>query len=98
MREEVKIKSLYKGNVLPAPFFPPNPKHSKFVIIYRCICYWRNGSVRRIRFAWPKSHRQNGTVYSFFNALFSVRTVFQSECVLNIFNMVISGMNTQFNT
>ena len=27
---------------------------------------------------------------------FSVRTVFQSECVLNTFNMVISGMKTQF--
>ena len=29
---------------------------------------------------------------------FSVRTVFQSESVLNIFNVVISGMQTQFYT
>ena len=67
----------------------------------RCICYRRNGSSRRIRFAWPKSHRRNGTrdehkhldwiyekqICSFFLLLkmhFSVRTVFQSERVLNI--------------
>ena len=29
---------------------------------------------------------------------FSVRTVFLSECILNIFNIVISGMKTQFYT
>ena len=40
------------------------------------------------------------TTFNFFTVLlkmhFSVRTVFQSERVLNIFNMVISGMKTQF--
>ena len=29
---------------------------------------------------------------------FNVKTMFQSERVLNIFNMVISGMKTQFYT
>ena len=83
--------------------------------IYRC--YRRNGSVRRIRSAWPKSQgemepgmdttfrpniwKTNMFVFpfNFFAVLlkmhFSDRTVFQSERVLNIFDMV---MKTQFYT
>ena len=66
------------------------------VLPYMYVYYRRNGSVRRIRFDWPKSHLQNGTrdEHKHFDRIYekqissllvslSVRTVLQSECVLN---------------
>ena len=44
------------------------------------------------------NHRRNGT-FNFFTVLLKVSEVcVQSERVLNIFDMVISGMKTQFYT
>ena len=71
------------------------------------ICYRRNGSLDEHKHLDRIYEKQICSYFLkepfyFFTVLlkmhFSVRTEFQSERILNMFNMVISGMKIQFYT